>query len=127
MPRKPIFQFRVWTDGPVDGGPGEVTYEEGVWELDEESPDHWEPKGPKLGIVIVNEMKPKPSNPGHKDFVAKFTVTDAEGTRERHITVKGMLPHGLDWKGRGPAGADDDDDRAHKNIAVEGRNPKRWG
>ncbi len=125
MARKPIFQFRLYTDGPVDAGPDEATYEEDVWELDE-SGDHWQPKGPKLGKVSVNEQ-PKPSSPGHKDFVAKFTVTDAEGEKVRHITVKGILPHGLDWIGPGPADAEDDDDHSKKKITVEGRNPKRWG
>ena|SRR5262245_6163214 len=120
MAKKPIFEFKVYTDGPVDSGPGEKAYAEKVWELDESS-DELRSKGPQLGTVRVKE-KEKPSNSQRKDFVAKFAFDD--GTK---ITVTGDLPGGLNWIGSGPAQADDDVSGATKAITVEGRNPKRWG
>ena len=120
MARKPIFEFKVYTDGPVDSGPNERDYDEGVWE-----DDNWKKRGPQLGTVHVKE-KPKPSSAEQKkkDFVAKFTFND--GTK---ITVKGDLPapDGLTWIGSGPADAKDDNSHATKPLTVEGRNPKRWG
>src|SRR5262245_21288046 len=109
----PIFEVSAISFGPVDVGMAEQSYRESVWEF-----KNWKQPGPRLGEVEILET---PTDKGTKTYVASFTFDD--GTR---IVVTGDLPGGQNWIGKGK-GLAQGGGKPNQDVAVEGKNPKRWG
>jgi hypothetical protein len=110
MPRLPIFDFRLFSDGGAKAPPSHDRWVETVWEF-----VSWEQHGRKLGTVTIEANGATP--PG---FRATFELRGYDP-----IEVTGQVPGGSSWQGRGTgrataAGRTGD-------VPFEFRNPKRWG
>ena len=114
---EPIFDFRVISDleagAPApDRSPGSE-WDETVWKAVGE----WE-HGEELGTVKIR-VTGKPGSPG---FIGQFRFTDPA---YRPTTVRGSVPGGDTWVGKGKAKASGP--KPEKDVNIEFKNPKGWG
>jgi hypothetical protein len=119
---RPIFGFPLLSDerenvgrSLAEAAPGQRVFgDERVWKF----LDGWEP-GEELGSVTIEEI-PTP-HPGRVLFRAVFRFDQGGGP----IVVTGFVPGEGTWVGS--TRADAHGQNQHREIDVEGRNPKRWG
>jgi hypothetical protein len=118
--REPIFDFRVISDLPEgasqpDRRPGQGEWDETVW-----MPDGEWGHGDELGTVAIRAI----GKPGSPEFIAQFTFTDPAQS-PGPTTVKGSVPGGDTWVGKGKAKASGP--KPEKDVDIEFKNPKGWG